>query len=117
MNIFLLMLVIGQFAPDPGFSLATLRAQLHARNDLVSAILTNNRQLAQTALNEKADPEQTIILSQDESTAFQSLSARTYYYYSNGSDFRPFSPICLPALRNRDLSVTDRGGRKTIRCQ
>jgi hypothetical protein len=89
MNIVLLMLLIAQFEPDPTFSLATLRARLQARNDLISAILTNNRLLAQTALNEKADPEQTVILSQDESTVFQSLSARTYYYYSNGSDFRP----------------------------
>jgi hypothetical protein len=89
MNIVLLMLLLAQFEPEPGFSLATLQAQQQARNDLVSAILSNNSTLAQTALNEKADPGDTIILSQSESRVLQSLSPRIFYYYSNGTDFQP----------------------------
>jgi hypothetical protein len=89
MNIVLLMLLIAQFEPEPSFSLATLQARLQARNDLVKAILSNNSVLAQTALKEKVDPEDIVVFSQDESEVFRSLSARTYYYYSNGSDFRP----------------------------
>jgi hypothetical protein len=89
MNIVLLMLLLAQFEPEPGFSLATLQARQQARNDLVNAILLNNLALARTALNEKGDPDDAIILSQGECTALRSLSPRTYYYYSNGADFRP----------------------------
>ncbi len=89
MNIVLLMLLFAQLEPEPRFSLAILQARQRARDDLVNAILSNNRSLAQTALSEKADPEDTVILSQEESTVLQSLSPRLYHYYSNGTDFRP----------------------------
>ena len=67
MNIFLLMFLFAQFEPEPGFGLAILQARQQARNDLVHAILSNNSALAQAALNAKADPQDIIILSQDES--------------------------------------------------
>ena len=89
MNIILLMLLLAQFEPDPGFCLATLEARQNARNDLVHAILSNNSSLAQISLSEKADPDKPIILAQDESAMLRSLSAKTFYYYSNGTDFRP----------------------------
>jgi hypothetical protein len=89
MNIVLLMLLFAQFEPEPGFSLATLQGRQRARDDLVQAILSNNGTLAQTALKAKADPERIVILSEDESSALRSLSAKTYFYYRNGSALRP----------------------------
>jgi|SRR3984957_8696277 len=89
MNIVLLILLLAQFDPQPEFSLATLQAQQHARDDLVTAILSDNRTLAQTGLNEKADPDGIVILSPDENILLQSLSPRVSFYYSNGRDLRP----------------------------
>ena len=89
MNIVLLMLLLAQFEPEPGFSLAALQGRKQARDDLVHAILSNNGTLAQTALKAKANPENIVILSQDESSALRSLSAKTYFYYSNGTALRP----------------------------
>jgi len=89
MNIVLLMLLLAQFEPEPGFSLATLQGRQQARDDLVHAILSNNGTLAQTALKAKADPERIVILSEDESSTLRSLSAKTYFYYSNGAALRP----------------------------
>ena len=66
-----------------------LRLQQQARDDLVNAVLSNSYALAETALNEKADPNAPIILSQSESDLLRSLSSRMYHYYSNGADFRP----------------------------
>jgi lipoprotein-anchoring transpeptidase ErfK/SrfK len=88
MNIVLLMLLLAQFDPGSKFSLANLQARQVARNNLVNAILSNNSALAQTALNAKVDPEKTIVLSPDESSALRLLSAKTYFYYSNGTAFR-----------------------------
>jgi hypothetical protein len=88
MNIILLMLLLAQFEPEPVLSLAILRARQQARNDLVKAILSNNCALAQIGLKEKADPDETIILSPSESTVLRSLSPKVYYYYSNGSELR-----------------------------
>jgi hypothetical protein len=89
MNIVWLMLLLAQFEPSPEFSIATLQARQQARNDLVHAILSNNRALAQTALREKADLEDTVVFTPEESTMLRALSTRTYYYYSNGTNFRP----------------------------
>jgi lipoprotein-anchoring transpeptidase ErfK/SrfK len=89
MNIFLLMFLFAQVEPEPGFGLAILQARQQARNDLIHAILLNDSALAQAALNAKADPQDIITLSQDETSSLRSLSAKTYFYYSNGSDFRP----------------------------
>jgi lipoprotein-anchoring transpeptidase ErfK/SrfK len=89
MNIVLLMLLLAQFEPEPSFSIAALQTWQKARNDLANALVSNDQSLAQTALNEKADPNQTIILSQAESAALRSLSPKVYHYYSNGTDFRP----------------------------
>ena len=89
MSIVLLLLLLAQFDPDAGFSIANLRERQQARNDLVDAVLTNNYALAKTALAEKADANDIIILSQDESMLLKSVSPRMYYYYSNGADFRP----------------------------
>ena len=89
MSIVFLLLLLAQFDPDPRFSLAILRAQQQARNDLVNAVLSNNYALAKTALDEKADPNATIILFPSESALLKSLSPRMYHYYSNGADFRP----------------------------
>jgi ankyrin repeat protein len=89
MNIVLLMLLLAQFEPGSRFSLANLQTRQEARNSLVNAILSNNSALARSALNAKVDPEKTIILSPDESSALRLLSAKTYFYYSNGSAFRP----------------------------
>jgi hypothetical protein len=88
-NIVLLMLLLAQLEPEPKFSVAILQAQQLARNDLVNGILANNRSLAQTALNEKANLEDTVILSQGESVVLQSLSPRVYHYYVNGKGFQP----------------------------
>jgi hypothetical protein len=49
----------------------------------------NNATLARTALKAKADPERIVILSEDESSTLRSVSAKTYFYYSNGSALRP----------------------------
>jgi lipoprotein-anchoring transpeptidase ErfK/SrfK len=89
MNIVWLMLLLAQFEPGSGFSLAKLQARQEARNNLVNAILSNNSALAQSALYAKVDPEQTIVLSPDESSALRLLSAKTYFYYSNGTAVRP----------------------------
>jgi L,D-transpeptidase catalytic domain/Ankyrin repeat len=89
MNIVLLMLLLAQFEPGSGFSLANLQARQEAHNNLVNAILSNNSALAQSALNAKVDPERTIVLSPDEINALRLLSAKTYFYYSNGTAFRP----------------------------
>jgi hypothetical protein len=89
MNIVLLMLLFAQFEPEPGFSLAALQGRKQARDDLVQAILSNNGTLAQTALKAKANPDNIVILSQDETSALRSLSAKTYFYYSNGTALRP----------------------------
>ena len=89
MNIVLLLLLLAQFEPAPGLSLATLRAHQRARNDLVNALLSNNGTLAQTALDEKVDPDDTVILAEDETAVLRSLSTKVYHYYSNGADFRP----------------------------
>ena len=80
MNIVLLLLLLAQFESEPVFSLATLAGRQQARNDLVNAILSNNGALAQAALNAKADPEKIVILSEGESSALRSLSAKTYFY-------------------------------------
>jgi len=101
MSIVLLLLLLGQFDPDSGFSLATLRERRKARNDLVNAVLTNDYALAKTALEEKADPNGTIILSQGENILLKSLSPQMYYYYSNGADFRPLH--LAAGLGERDI--------------
>jgi hypothetical protein len=88
MNIVLLMLLLAQFEPGSGFSLASLQARQEARNNLVNAILSNNSPLAQSALQAKVDPDETIVLSPDETNTLRLLSARTYFYYSNGTAFR-----------------------------
>jgi L,D-transpeptidase-like protein/ankyrin repeat protein len=88
-NLVLFMLLLAQFGPGSRFSLVTLHARQEARNNLVQAILSNNSVLAQSALDAKVDPEATILLSPDESSALRSLSAQTFFYYSNGSAFRP----------------------------
>ena len=88
MNIVLLILLLAQLEPEPKFSLAILQARQLARNDLVNSILSNNRSIAQTALNEKANLEDTVILSQGESMVLQSLSPTVYHYYVNGKGFR-----------------------------
>jgi hypothetical protein len=89
MSIILLMLLLTQLEPDPAFTIATLQARQEARDALVSALLSNEPALAQTALNENFDPDNCIILSTDESTILRSLSARAYHYYINGADFLP----------------------------
>ncbi len=101
MNIVLLLLLLAQFDPDAGFSLATLRERQQARNDLVNAVLTNNYALAKTALEKKADPDGIIILSPVENTLLKSLSPRMYHYYSNGADFRPLHVAA--GLGERDI--------------
>ena len=88
MSLVLLLLLLAQFDPDAGFSITSLREREQARNDFVNAVLTNNYALAKTALKEKADPNDVIILSQNEITLLKSVSPRMYYYYSNGADFR-----------------------------
>ena len=116
MSIVLLLLLLAQFDPDAGFSLANLRERQQARNDLVNAVLTNNYALAKTALEEKADPNDIIILSQDENMLLKSVSPRMYYYYSNGADFRPLH-LAAGLGETRDLPIA--GGRrsKTVRSQ
>jgi hypothetical protein len=89
MSILLLMMVLAQFEPDVASGIATLQARQQARDALVSALLSNDLPLAQAALNENFDPNDCIILSTGESTMLRSLSARAYYYYSNGTDFLP----------------------------
>jgi hypothetical protein len=89
MNLVLLMLLLAQFEPSSRFSFPNLQARQQARNDLVSAILSNNCSLAQVSLDEKADPDNAIVLTQDEGESLRALSARTYFYYSNGADFQP----------------------------
>jgi lipoprotein-anchoring transpeptidase ErfK/SrfK len=89
MNIVLFMLLLAQFEPEPGFSLAILQQRQQARNDLANAILSNDRALAQDALDQKADPNDTITLSPVECATLRALSPQIYHYYSNGTDFRP----------------------------
>ncbi len=89
MSIVLLMILLAQFEPDVASWIATLQARQHARDTLVSALLSNDLPLAQAALNENFDPNYYIILSTGESTILRSRSARAYHYYSNGSDFLP----------------------------
>jgi hypothetical protein len=89
MNIVLLLLLLAQFDPNPGFSLAILREQQQARNDLVNAVLTNDYFLAKDALQRKADPNGVLILSQKESDRLKALSSRMYHYFSNGAEFQP----------------------------
>jgi L,D-transpeptidase catalytic domain/Ankyrin repeats (3 copies) len=89
MNIVLLMLLLAQFEPEPSFSIAVLQARQQARNDFVNAVLSNDQALAQTALNEKADPNDTIILSRAEIATLRALSPQICHYYINGTDFRP----------------------------
>jgi L,D-transpeptidase catalytic domain len=101
MSIVLLLLLLAQFDPDATFSIASLRERERARNDLVNAVLTNNYALAKTALEEKADPNDVIILSHDENTLLKSVSARVYHYYSNGADFRPLH--LAAGLGERDI--------------
>src|SRR5258708_31545974 len=101
MSTVLFLLLLAQFDPDSVFSLATLRERQQARNDLVSAVLTNDYSLARTALEEKADPNSTITLSQGENTLLKSLSPRMYFYYSNGADFRPLHVAA--GLGERDI--------------
>jgi hypothetical protein len=101
MSIVLLLLLLAQFDPDAVFSIANLRERQQARNDLVNAVLTNNYALAKTALEEKADANDIIILSQDENMLLKSVSPRMYYYYSNGADFRPLH--LAAGLGERDI--------------
>ena len=101
MSIVLLLLLLAQFDPDAGFSIANLRERQQARNDLVNAVLTNNSALAKTALAEKTDANDIIILSQDESMLLKSVSPRMYHYYSNGADFRPLH--LAAGLGERDI--------------
>jgi L,D-transpeptidase catalytic domain len=101
MNIVLLLLLLAQFDPNPGFSLAILQERQQARNDLVNAVLTNNYPLAKAALAKKADPNAVIIFSQSESTLLKSLSPRMYYYFNNGAEFQPLH--LAAGLDERDI--------------
>ena len=101
MSIVLLLLLLAQFDPDAVFSIANLRERQQARNDLVNAVLTNNYALAKTALEEKADANDIILLSQGENMLLKSVSPRMYYYYSNGADFRPLH--LAAGLGERDI--------------
>jgi L,D-transpeptidase catalytic domain/Ankyrin repeats (3 copies) len=89
MCILLLIMLVAQVDPDMASPIATLQARIQARDAFVSALLSDELPLAQTALNENFDPNDYIILSTDESTILRSLSARAYHYYSNGTDFLP----------------------------
>jgi hypothetical protein len=101
MSIILLLLLLAQFDPDAGFSIASLRAREQARNDLVKAVLTNNYALAKTALQDKADPNDIMMLSPEENMLLKSVSPRMYHYYSNGADFRPLH--LAAGLGERDI--------------
>jgi hypothetical protein len=89
MSIILLLLLLAQFEPDPAFPIATLQARQQARDALVAALLANDLASLQTALNGNFDPNDSIILSTDESTTLRSLSGRAYHFYSNSTDFLP----------------------------
>jgi L,D-transpeptidase catalytic domain len=101
MSTILLLLLLAQFDPDAGFSIASLRAREQARNDLVEAVLTNNYALAKAALQDKADPNDILMLSPKENMLLKSASPRMYHYYSNGSDFRPLH--LAAGLGERDI--------------
>jgi hypothetical protein len=101
MSIVLLLLLLAQFEPGPGFSLTTLRERQQAQNDLIKALLTNNSALAGNALDKKADPSGIIVLSQDENALLKALSPRMFYYLSNGSNFQPLHVAA--GLGERDI--------------
>jgi L,D-transpeptidase catalytic domain/Ankyrin repeats (3 copies) len=90
MSILLFIMLFAQIEPDVASGIATFQAQQQqARDAFVSALFSNDLTLAQAALNGYFDPNDCIILSPGESTTLRSLSARAYYYYSNGRDFLP----------------------------
>jgi hypothetical protein len=89
MSIILFLLLLAGVEPEPELPLAALQARQQARDALVSALLSNDLPLAQTALNGNFDPNDCIILSANESTTLRSLSGRAYHFYANSTDFLP----------------------------
>lgn len=89
MSIILFLLLLAGVEPEPALPLAALQARQQARDALVSALLSNDLALVQTALKGNFDPNDCIILSANESTTLRSLSGRAYHFYANSTDFLP----------------------------
>lgn len=89
MSIISFLLLLAGVEPEPELPLAALQARQQARDALVSALLSNDLPLAQTALDGNFDPNDCIILSANESTTLRSLSGRAYHFYANSTDFLP----------------------------
>jgi hypothetical protein len=89
MTFLVLLLLFAQFEPDSRLSLSRIQEQLKLQDNLTQAILSNDAALAESLLKQNCDPNFQITLSGAELKMLKALSQRMYYYYSNGSDFRP----------------------------
>ncbi len=87
MSIILLILFLTQI--EPSLTVATFQAQQESRDAVVSGILANEPMVVQTAFSEYFNPNESIVLSADESKTLRSVSGRAYYYYSNGTEIFP----------------------------
>jgi L,D-transpeptidase catalytic domain/Ankyrin repeats (3 copies) len=89
MSFLLILLLFAQFEPDATLSLAGMQERQKLRDQLLQAILSNDIGLAETALSGNCDPNFEINLSESQAKSLKALGPRMYYYYVNGSDFRP----------------------------
>src|SRR6266478_4519342 len=89
MTFLVLLLLFAQFEPNSMLNLSRIQEQLKLRDDLIRAILSDDTALAENLLKQNCDPNFQVNLSEPELKTLKAAGPRMYFYYSNGSAFRP----------------------------
>jgi L,D-transpeptidase-like protein/ankyrin repeat protein len=89
MTFLVLLLLFAQFEPNSMLNLSRIQEQLKLRDDLMQAILSNDTALAENFFKQNCDPNFQVNLSEPELKTLKAACPRMYFYYSNGSAFRP----------------------------
>jgi len=89
MTFLVLLLLFAQFEPNSMLNLSCIQEQLKLQDNLTEAILSNDAPQAENILKQNCDPNFQVNLSATGLKTLKALSPRMYFYYSNGSAFRP----------------------------
>jgi hypothetical protein len=89
MTFLVLLLLFAQFEPNSMLALSSVQEQLKLQDNLTQAILSNDAALIESLLKQNCDPNFQVNLSEPELKTLKAVSPRMYFYYSNGSAFRP----------------------------
>jgi L,D-transpeptidase-like protein/ankyrin repeat protein len=89
MTFVLLLLLFAQFEPSSMLGISRIQEQLRLQDNLIQAILSNDAALTESLLQQNFDPNFQANLSESELKTLKAAGPRMYFYYSNGSEFRP----------------------------